>query len=135
MEAKAGFAPTAGGPYGRYVATKAATSAQRLLVLDDLWTAELEQASDRGALDEADIAMFRELVDEIQHGLRGLVDQTCDLRMMLSEVGDEEVNSAFEAVVRSPQAAPDLQELAEPQRQAKFLPEIGSRRSDAQWPW
>jgi hypothetical protein len=114
MEAKLGFAPVAGAPYGRYLATKASTSAQRLLALDDLWTAELEQASGRGTLDEADVAMLRELVGEIQHGLRGLADQAYDLRTMLSEVSDQEVDSAFEAVVGSPQAAPDLRELAEP---------------------
>jgi hypothetical protein len=105
-------APGIGTPRGRYVATQTSALVQRLLALDDLWTAELRQASSRGPLQDSDVDTFRDLVDELRRGLGEMEARAAEIRYMLDETRDDQFEHAFSRIAESEDAPPDLAELA-----------------------
>jgi hypothetical protein len=105
-----GIRPEVGTPYGRYVSTEAAALLQRLLILDDLWTAELEQASERGPLGDDEVYTLERLVDAMERGLENVREPLSGIRLMLDEVGDEAVDQAFQEIAEAPGAPPRLTE-------------------------
>lgn len=110
METNVELTPTLGTPLGRYAATQAGTLVQRLLWLDDVWTAELGLARGKGAVADDDVLMFRRLVTEIQDGLREMGERAEELRLMLNEMNDEEFDSVFVAVEKEAHPGPHRRE-------------------------
>jgi hypothetical protein len=105
--------PRVGTFQGRYVATKAGALIQHLLVLDDLWTSTLEEASGGGQLGEDDIEMLSELVNEMQHGLKIVPERLQGTQVMLEELDRESFARAFAAIVESSAGYQTLEPLLE----------------------
>lgn len=91
--------PTAGTPAGRFAAVEAGAQLQYLISLDDLWTSELESASERGKLASDDIEMLSSLVGQMRTGLEYVPRRTEDLSMMLEELDNKSVEAALSRIV------------------------------------
>ncbi len=91
--------PEVGSLYGRYVAARAGFSLQRLVHQDEIWTSELEMAAERGVLGPADMDGLERLVAEMEASLREVQSQVRDLRPMLNDVKDDEVDEAFALIL------------------------------------
>ncbi len=95
-------APDIGTPAGRYAAVQAMTLAQRLLALDDLWTAFADSAvnsEDRLTVEE--VGVIERLVGEIRDGLYLLDGAAYEVRTMLAASDDETVAEALDAISES----------------------------------
>lgn len=99
---EAGIGPEVATPNGRYAAAKVRIAVDRLLALDDLWTAELELASDQEQLGEPDLEMLAALGEEMQGALLELAGPLADFREMVENAPPGVVNSAFAEIVKSP---------------------------------
>jgi hypothetical protein len=104
--------PGVGTFSGRLAAAEAASLVQRLLALDDLWTAELATAGQEGPLSEADLAVFDELVGQMREGLAEIGDHAYEVRSMLDELPDEAIAQALEKIAELPTAPAELQSLS-----------------------
>lgn len=93
--------PEVGSRYGRYIATQTTFLAQRLLMLDELWTAELARAASVGEVDDEDVMVFERLVGEMQAGLEGIGDAAYKVRMMIDELGAEGFDLALDRITAS----------------------------------
>lgn len=96
--------PSARSSAGRLAAINTAIVAERLLVTDDFWTAELARLADlrertgQKPTDE-DIVVLQGVAQDLQTGLAQIRPLATELQMMLdSDVNDEEVNEALSAV-------------------------------------
>lgn len=93
-----GLLPEVGTPYGRLVSVRSLSLVQRLLMLDDLWTAELARTTAEGAVSEDTVAMLTQLVDEMRDGLEQLPDAAYEVRHMLDELRGERFDQALAAI-------------------------------------
>lgn len=96
--------PNARSAAGRLAAVNTQILAERLLVTDDFWTAELgrlsslKESTGREPTKE-DIVTLEGVAQDLQTGLNEMQRAAGELRMMLdSDVTDEEVNEALSAV-------------------------------------
>jgi hypothetical protein len=103
--------PKIGTSYGRFAARQAGLLLQRLVALDDLWTAELEVAAGAGELPEETVQALVELVHEMENGLGKVDDFVGDLRLLLNELDDQSVESAFGEICESQWAPPSLTKM------------------------
>jgi hypothetical protein len=107
------IAPELGTPSGRYVATEAGILLHRLIAHDDLWTAELGHASGQGSLLETEVRALVDLVAEMRRDLEKVPDRAYEVRLMLDEATDEDVDRAFTVIAEHPWASPSLRSLLE----------------------
>jgi hypothetical protein len=86
--------------------------AQRLVTVDDLWTAQLDAAaSGRDDSILGDSEALEALADEFRTGLREIGDRAYEVRLMLSEMTDEAVEKALSAIATTPGAPADLVQM------------------------
>jgi hypothetical protein len=107
------IAPELGTPAGRYIATEAGALLYRLIAHDDLWTAELGRASGQGSLSENEIQALGDLVAEMRRDLEEVPDRAYEVRLMLDEATDEDVDGVFATIAEHPWASPSLGSLME----------------------
>lgn len=108
------IAPSLGSPAGRHAATRAAALVQRLLLLDDLWTAQLDAAAaglDTSAVE--DVETLGALVEEMRECLANIGDSAFEVRSMLDELSEEQMAQALDAIGESPVAPSELRPTLE----------------------
>jgi hypothetical protein len=104
-----------GTPAARVAAVEAGATIQRLIALDDLWTAELVGGSERGKLHPEEIEALSVLVSSMQQGLEFVPGQMEDLATMLDQLDDQVVEEALDRLAQYPERAVNLVE---------FLPDL-----------
>lgn len=108
-------APAVGTPAGRLAAIQALALIQRLLALDDLWTALMDGAAsgeDPSAVENLDV--MDELVLEIREGLEAIGRRAYDVRTMLSSLDDGQFDQALDVISESLGVqTPDLRSILE----------------------
>lgn len=100
-----GLRPEVNTAYGRVVASRVGFSLQRLIHLDELWTADLEAAAGRGRLDESEIEAVQHQASAMERELGEAGRLSGELRMMLNEAEDGLVNRAFRSIAGAEGAA------------------------------
>src|SRR2546425_8019850 len=82
--------PKLGTPMGRLAATRALIAARRSIVLDALWTAEVEAVPSGEALSQEQQAALEGLVEEMRAELDQIAAPAQEVRSMLLEASDED---------------------------------------------
>lgn len=107
---QAGIGPGIGTLEGRHAATQVRISAERLLALDDLWTAELEQAQGEGRLDEDAVKELVRLGEEMQAALFELKQPLEGLSQTFASDRNGVVAAAYREILGSGHLPPGLVE-------------------------
>jgi hypothetical protein len=93
-----GLRPEVNTAYGRFVASRVGFSLQRLIHLDELWTADLEAAAGRGRLEESEIEAVQQQAAEMERELGEARRHSGELRMMLNDTEDGLIDRAFQSI-------------------------------------
>ncbi len=105
--------PAIGTPAGSAAAMRAVTLVQRLLALDDVWTAQLEAAKGGGPVGDEDVEVAATLVADMQAGLDQLSAEAELLSMILQAAGSARVEDGLATLAGLPAAPDDLVEMWE----------------------
>jgi hypothetical protein len=90
--------PTAKSSAGRLAALNALAGAHRLIVMDDLWTAELRGLLARGEAPPEDTETLQELGNDLRAGLTEVQPLARDLGWMLNDLTEAEVEEGLDAL-------------------------------------
>lgn len=89
----------AGSAQGRLIALRGSAVAQRLLTIDDFWTAQLEDVADRGEVSEEDLAVLRDAAFHLNQGLAEVQPLADEIRMMLDgDLAEAHVDEALDRI-------------------------------------
>lgn len=105
--------PAIGTPAGSAAAMRTITLVQRLLALDDVWTAQLEAAKGGGPVSNEDVEVAATLVADMQAGLDQLQSDAEVLSMILQAAGSAQFEDALAALAGLPGTPDDLVEVWE----------------------
>jgi len=109
MGAVGGQQRLAATPAARAAAVQSLLLAQRVLMLDDVWTMEVERATGRAhELTESDIEVLEGHVRHLQRSLEETPMRARELRLVLEEMTGDDVDAGLAAFADSPATPPDL---------------------------
>lgn len=105
--------PGIGTPAGTAAAMRAVTLVQRLLALDDVWTAQLETAKRGSPVSADDVEVAATLVADMQAGLDQLHGEAELLALILQDAGPTVFEEGLAVLAQLPATPDDLIEMWE----------------------
>jgi hypothetical protein len=103
-----------GSTVGRTIAAQAALAARRLLVLDDVWTAQVQTlAAAPPGTQAAELPGVALLVEDLVLAIRDLAERATRLRPLLNAASNEALDEALDAVLTASSHEAELRDIVE----------------------